>query len=94
VHGLYFDPRQQGAPEGGIVPESGRSRGRPRRRARLQPKQVPDDRIPLQHGITALDRVFRGLLPGDNLVWQIDSVGDFAPFVPAYCARRRRRAAG
>ena len=36
-------------------------------------------------GITALDRVFRGLLPGDNLVWQIDSVGDFAPFVPAYC---------
>jgi hypothetical protein len=36
-------------------------------------------------GIAALDRVFRGLLPGDNLVWQIDDVGDFAPFVPAYC---------
>jgi hypothetical protein len=36
-------------------------------------------------GIAALDRVYRGLLPGDNLVWQIDSVGDFVPFVPAYC---------
>lgn len=36
-------------------------------------------------GIAALDRVFRGLLPGDNLVWQIDGVGDFAPFVPGYC---------
>ena len=36
-------------------------------------------------GITALDRVFRGLLPGDNLVWQIDTASDFAPLVPAYC---------
>jgi len=36
-------------------------------------------------GITALDRVFRGLLAGDNLVWQVDAMDDFAPFVPAYC---------
>jgi hypothetical protein len=36
-------------------------------------------------GIPALDRVFRGLLPGDNLVWQIDAVDEFAPLVPGYC---------
>jgi len=35
-------------------------------------------------GIQALDRVFRGLLPGDNLVWHLDDIGDFAPLVPAY----------
>jgi hypothetical protein len=36
-------------------------------------------------GIPALDRVFRGLLPGDNLVWHIDVAADFAPLVPGYC---------
>lgn len=36
-------------------------------------------------GIPGLDRVFRGLLPGDNLVWQIDDIADFIPFVPGYC---------
>ncbi|MCU0835636.1 MAG: PEP/pyruvate-binding domain-containing protein [Chromatiaceae bacterium] len=36
-------------------------------------------------GIPGLDRVFRGLLPGDNLVWHIDDVADFAPFVPGCC---------
>lgn len=36
-------------------------------------------------GITALDRVFRGLLPGDNLVWHLDDIADFAPLIPAYC---------
>ncbi len=41
-------------------------------------------------GITALDRVFRGLLPGDNLVWHIDDIADFAPLVPAYCRAARK----
>lgn len=36
-------------------------------------------------GIPALDRVFRGVLPGDNLVWHIDAAADFAPLVPGYC---------
>ncbi len=41
-------------------------------------------------GIPALDRVFRGLLPGDNLVWHIDAACDFAPLVPAYCRAARK----
>lgn len=40
---------------------------------------------PFSTGIAGLDRVFRGLLPGDNLVWHIDEIGDFLPFVPSYC---------
>lgn len=32
-----------------------------------------------------LDRLLRGLLAGDNLVWQVDAIEDFAPFVPPYC---------
>ena len=33
-----------------------------------------------------LDRVFTGLLPGDNIVWQVDSVDDYLPFVGPYVA--------
>jgi hypothetical protein len=39
----------------------------------------------LSTGMATLDRVFRGLLPGDNLVWQVDAIEDFAPFVGPYC---------
>lgn len=41
-------------------------------------------------GIHALDRVFRGVLPGDNLVWHIDTAADFAPLVPGYCQAARK----
>ncbi len=37
-------------------------------------------------GLVGLDRVFRGILPGDNVVWQVDSIADFLPFVEPYCA--------
>ena len=41
--------------------------------------------VQLSTGIPGLDRLLRGLIAGDNLVWQVDSVADFAPFVPAFC---------
>ncbi len=41
-------------------------------------------------GIAALDRVFKGLLPGDNLVWCVDEIADFVPLVPAYCRAARQ----
>ncbi len=50
--------------------------------------------VQLSTGIPGLDRLLRGLILGDNLVWQVDSVADFAPFVPPFCrhalARGRR----
>ncbi len=35
----------------------------------------------LTTGLGGLDRVLGGLMPGDNLVWQVDSVDDYLPFV-------------
>ena len=32
-----------------------------------------------------LDRVLHGLMPGDNLVWQVESLADFTPFVGPFC---------
>jgi pyruvate, water dikinase len=40
---------------------------------------------PLSTGLAGLDRVFKMLLPGDNLVWQVESLDDYVPFVVPYC---------
>jgi pyruvate, water dikinase len=39
----------------------------------------------LSTGTAGLDRVFKGLIPGDNIVFQVDSVRDYAPFIAPYC---------
>ena len=43
-------------------------------------------------GIDSLDAVFAGLQKGDNVVWQVDSIDDFAVFVAAYVERARQQA--
>lgn len=42
-------------------------------------------RVQLSTGLPELDRVFRGLMPGDNIVWQVDSIEDYLPYVQPYC---------
>jgi pyruvate,water dikinase len=42
---------------------------------------APASNQALSTGIPALDRVVQGLRPGDNVVWQVDSVEDYVPFV-------------
>jgi hypothetical protein len=32
-------------------------------------------------GMTGLDNVLGGLLPGDNVVWEIDGTQDYLPFL-------------
>jgi len=39
----------------------------------------------LSTGLPGLDRVFKGLIPGDNIVFQVDSLRDYAPFIAPYC---------
>ncbi len=39
----------------------------------------------LSTGLPGLDRVLRGVLPGDNFVWQVESLADFMPFAKAFC---------
>ena len=36
-------------------------------------------------GIIALDKVLHEILPGDNVVFQVDSIDDYTPFVHAFC---------
>jgi hypothetical protein len=43
----------------------------------------------LSTGLPQLDRVFRGVMPGDNIVWQVDSVDDYLPFVEPYATYAR-----
>lgn len=43
----------------------------------------------LSTGLPALDRVFRGVMPGDNIVWQIDAIEDYREFVVPYVEHAR-----
>ena len=36
-------------------------------------------------GLSGLDRILHGLIAGDNVIWQVESVDDYLPFVDAYC---------
>ena len=44
----------------------------------------------LSTGLPGLDRVLRGVIPGDNIVWQIDSIDDYAALIEPYCESARR----
>ena len=39
----------------------------------------------LSTGLNSLDQVIQGVLPGDNIVWQVDSIDDYAIFVEPFC---------
>jgi hypothetical protein len=49
------------------------------------------DRPYLSTGLPGLDRVLQGLRSGDNIVWQVDSIEDYVPFVQPYCANALAR---
>ncbi len=36
-------------------------------------------------GLPGLDRVLKGVLPGDNIVWQVDTIADYMAVVAPYC---------
>ncbi len=45
---------------------------------------MPQINVQLSTGLPGLDRALRGLLPGDNIVWRIESTDDYAPFIEPY----------
>ena len=47
--------------------------------------------VHLSTGLPGLDRALRGLIPGDNIVWQIDAVADYVRFVQPYCRSAAER---
>ncbi len=42
-------------------------------------------------GLAGLDRVFRGIMAGDNIVWQADSIDDYRPLVEPFCQYAREK---
>lgn len=42
---------------------------------------MPKTRERLSTGLPGLDKVFRGLMQGDNIVWQVDSIEHYRPLV-------------
>ena len=36
-------------------------------------------------GLIGLDKILKGILPGDNIVWQINYIEDYIPFVEPFC---------
>ncbi len=45
---------------------------------------MPQISAHLSTGLPGLDRVLKGLIPGDNIVWQVSSIDDYAKFVQPY----------
>jgi hypothetical protein len=43
------------------------------------------DGTTLTTGLPGLDRALKGILPGDNVVWQVDAIEDYAAVVAPYC---------
>jgi pyruvate,water dikinase len=41
--------------------------------------------VQLSTGLKGFDTVVNGIIAGDNIVWQVDSVSDYLPFVRPYC---------
>ena len=39
----------------------------------------------LSTGIAELDSVIHGVMPGDNIVWQLDSIEDYIRYIHPYC---------
>ena len=42
-------------------------------------------------GLPALDRILCGIRPGDNIVWQVDSIDDYVPFIEPLIANAKAR---
>lgn len=45
----------------------------------------------LSTGLTSLDKMLKGLIPGDNIVWQVDEVAQYALFVTPLCRMAAER---
>src|SRR5512136_735538 len=46
--------------------------------------------VVLSSGMPGLDRVLQGLLPGDNVVWEVDDVADYLPVLGPFASEAGR----
>ena len=48
----------------------------------------------LTTGLPGLDKVLRGIMPGDNIVWQVEKVADYKTLVTPYAEAALKSTAG
>jgi pyruvate, water dikinase len=48
------------------------------------------DATPASSGLPGLDAALNGILPGDNVVWQVDDIDDYLAFVLPFCEAANR----
>ena len=53
--------------------------------------EQPNSSFDMTTGLPGLDRVLKGVMPGDNIVWQIDSIEDYKELVIPYAEAARRQ---
>jgi len=41
-------------------------------------------------GLKGLDKILNDVLPGDNIVWQVDSIKDYVPFIEPFCMQANK----
>ncbi len=41
-------------------------------------------------GLKGLDKILNDVLPGDNIVWQVDSIKDYVPFIEPFCLQANK----
>ncbi len=46
---------------------------------------MSDHTTALTTGLPGLDQVLKGILPGDNIVWQVDTIGGYLAMVEPFC---------
>ena len=42
-------------------------------------------------GVPGLDNILQGIMPGDNVVWQMNNIEEYAPFVRPFCLEAKRQ---
>ncbi len=50
-----------------------------------------DNVTTLSTGLPGLDKALQGLLPGDNVVWEVDSIADYVPLVEPFVIEAERQ---
>jgi pyruvate, water dikinase len=48
-----------------------------------------DETMQMSTGLPALDNILHGIMPGDNIVWQVNCIDDYLPFVKALVSKVR-----
>src|SRR5512138_2308400 len=81
----FGDPARSGRREESSMAEGGQERGNG------MAVPAPGRPIALGTGFPALDAVLGGLRSGDNVVWQMESVDDYAPLVRPFAAEALRQ---